>query len=73
MSESLSARSVSERAQPRFLSTLRAVLFTGLVFVSIELKPDFFPPRDFVEYWSAATVLAHGGNPYDGKQLLKVP
>jgi hypothetical protein len=31
-----------------------------------------FPPRDFVEYWSAARVLLDGGNPYDDAALLAV-
>jgi hypothetical protein len=32
--------------------------------------PTLFPPRDFVEYWSAARVYLRGGDPYDGAQLL---
>ncbi len=32
--------------------------------------PTVFPPRDFVEYYSAARVHAEGGNPYDGAQLM---
>jgi hypothetical protein len=33
---------------------------------------SFFESRDFVEYWSAARVLAAGGDPYDAAQLLPV-
>lgn len=33
---------------------------------------SFFEPRDFVEYWSAARVMATGGDPYDATQLLPV-
>ena len=33
---------------------------------------SFFEPRDFVEYWSAARVLADGGDPYDAAQLLPI-
>jgi len=51
---------------------LRILAFAALAFGFISLKPDFFPSRDFVEYWSAAHVLAHGGNPYDGAELLTV-
>ncbi|MFO0851060.1 MAG: glycosyltransferase family 87 protein [Gemmataceae bacterium] len=32
--------------------------------------PTLFPPRDFVEYWSAARVHLRGGDPYSGEQLL---
>jgi hypothetical protein len=35
-----------------------------------EHPPTVVPPRDFVEYWSAARVHAQGGDPYDGGQLL---
>src|SRR5215212_2398045 len=32
--------------------------------------PTVIPPKDFVEYWSAARVHLHGGDPYDGPQVL---
>jgi hypothetical protein len=54
------------------MAALRVILFTALAFGFINVKPGLFPPRDFVEYWSAAKVLADGGNPYDGSQLLVV-
>jgi hypothetical protein len=34
--------------------------------------PGVFPPKDFTEYWSAAKVLAAGGDPYNGAELLPV-
>jgi hypothetical protein len=40
----------------------------GVVFA----LPDVFPPKDFTEYWSAARVLAAGGDPYNGAELLPV-
>ncbi len=33
-------------------------------------NPAFFPPDDFVEYWAAGHLNAHGQNPYDGELLL---
>lgn len=42
----------------------------AVVLFASATPPTVIPPRDFVEYWSAARVLADGGNPYDGKQLL---
>jgi len=44
-------------------------LWAVVLFASAN-PPTVIPPRDFVEYWSAARVHAHGGDPYDGKQLL---
>jgi hypothetical protein len=42
-----------------------------LLAVWAAAAPTLFPPRDFVEYWSAARVyLRPGGDPYDGAQLL---
>jgi hypothetical protein len=38
----------------------------------VVLLPDLFPPKDFTEYWSAARVLAAGGDPYNGADLLPV-
>ncbi len=32
--------------------------------------PTAFPPKDFIEYWSAARVHVAGGNPYAGEQLI---
>jgi Glycosyltransferase family 87 len=32
--------------------------------------PSIFPPDDFVEYWAAGRLNAHGQNPYDGSLLL---
>ncbi len=49
-----------------------AGLATALVFASAAdaRPPTVVPPRDFIEYWSAARVHAQGGDPYDGGQLL---
>jgi len=44
-------------------------ILAGILFAAV---PQWFPPRDFVEYYSAATVFASGGDPYDGAQLLPV-
>lgn len=32
--------------------------------------PSVLPPDDFVEYWAAGRLNAHGQNPYDGSLLL---
>src|SRR5262245_20776559 len=32
--------------------------------------PSILPPDDFVEYWAAGRLNAHGQNPYDGSLLL---
>ncbi len=42
------------------------------VLIAVGLLGDKFPPRDFVDYWSAARVIRSGGNPYDHMQLLEV-
>ena len=44
------------------------LLAVGVVFA----LPGIFPPKDFTEYWSAARVLATGGDPYNGAELLPV-
>lgn len=44
-------------------------LWAVVLFASAS-PPTIIPPRDFVQYWSAARVHARGGDPYDGKQLL---
>src|SRR6266852_5294263 len=31
---------------------------------------SIMPPDDFVEYWAAGRLNAHGENPYDGANLL---
>ncbi len=31
--------------------------------------PEWWPPEDFVEYWSAGVVAGRGGNPYDPEAL----
>lgn len=40
------------------------------LFVWLLRKPDVLPPKDFVEYWTAARLALDGGDPYDGDQLL---
>ena len=51
---------------------IRLAVVTVLSGVLFQAKPDLFPPRDFLEYYSAAKVFAGGGDPYDGAQLLPV-
>ncbi len=51
---------------------IRLVVVTILAGLLFQAKPDWFPPRDFLEYYSAAKVFASGGDPYDGAQLLPV-
>ena len=51
------------------LRTAVVTMLAGILFVAV---PNWFPPRDFVEYYSAAKVSAAGGDPYDGAQLLPV-
>jgi hypothetical protein len=47
--------------------TPTCIIAVGLLATAPE---PVIPPRDFVEYWSAARVHATGGDPYDGHQLL---
>jgi hypothetical protein len=51
---------------------LRVTAFTFFIGTMALAFPHLAPPRDFVEYYSAAKVLAEGGDPYDGAQLLPV-
>ena len=51
---------------------LRVAAVAILAGALILAMPGWFPPRDFVEYDSAAEVFAAGGDPYDGAQLLPV-
>ena len=51
---------------------LRIAAFTAAIGAVALAFPNLSPPRDFVEYYSAAKVLADGGDPYDGAQLLPV-
>jgi hypothetical protein len=37
---------------------------------AVAAAPTLFPPKDFVEYWSAARVYLRHGDPYDGAELL---
>jgi hypothetical protein len=54
-------------------SLIRIAGLVGFVFVAALLLPAYFPAdRDFVEYYSAARLLAHHGNPYDGEQMLEI-
>jgi len=50
----------------------RVAAVTLLGGLLIRTIPEWFPPRDFVEYYSAAEVFADGGDPYEGAQLLPV-
>ncbi len=45
------------------------VILAGALILAV---PGWFPPRDFVEYYSASEVFANGGDPYDGARLLPV-
>jgi hypothetical protein len=56
----------------------RLLVWGGLVLVVAVLvlqgrslldRPDFLPLDDFVEYWAAGRLNAHGANPYDPKSL----
>ena len=51
----------------RPLLTLVAALLAAPAFAQ---APTALPPKDFVEYYSAARVHAGGGDPYDGAQLM---
>jgi hypothetical protein len=46
-------------------------LFLAAPVLRAEGDKLFLPSKDFVEYWSAARVHAHGGNPYSGAELLR--
>jgi Glycosyltransferase family 87 len=54
---------------------LVAVLTAALAGIAWQVRgvlddPTVYPPDDFVEYWAAGRLNAHGQNPYDGAQLL---
>jgi hypothetical protein len=51
---------------------LRVLLLPLAALALVAARPDVFPPKDFPEYWAAAAVVAGGGDPYDGAQLLPV-
>jgi Glycosyltransferase family 87 len=53
---------------------LRAILLAGLVAAIIWLSREHVPALtdDFIAYWSAARLLARGGDPYDPASLLAV-
>lgn len=54
------------------MSWLRLLPFPLLALGVVVALPSIFPPKDFTEYWSAARVLATGGDPYNGAELLPV-
>jgi hypothetical protein len=54
------------------LSWLRVLFLPVVGMVLVVAYPNAFTPKDFTEYWSAAVVLAHKGDPYDGAQLLPI-
>ena len=53
-------------------SWFRLLPFPLVALAVAAALPHVFPPKDFVEYWSAARVLAAGGDPYSGADLLPV-
>ncbi len=54
------------------MTWLRLLPFPLLALGVVIALPSIFPPKDFTEYWSAARVLATGGDPYNGAELLPV-
>src|SRR3954447_22756343 len=54
------------------MSWLRLLPFPLLALGVVVALPGIFLPKDFTEYWSAARVLATGGDPYSGSELLPV-
>lgn len=54
------------------MTWLRLLPFPLVALAVVWLLPGVFPPKDFTEYWSAARVLATGGDPYNGAELLPV-
>ncbi len=46
------------------------VALLALQFRSLLADPTILPPDDFVEYWAAGRLNAHGENPYDPDKLL---
>lgn len=62
-------------------SPTRRLALLGLVLVAclgvivwkgsqLLADPSILPPDDFVEYWAAGRLNAHGQDPYDGTKLL---
>lgn len=45
-------------------------MFLLIALVPAATSPTLFPPRDFVEYWSAARVHLEGKDPYDPQAIL---
>jgi hypothetical protein len=62
----------SSRSQWLVLGIVVAVAVLATVWLGSRFLSDasILPPDDFVEYWAAGRLNAHGQNPYDGNLLL---
>jgi len=53
-----------------------AILLAGLLMLadvfSLSLTERSAAERDFIGYWAAGQQLAHGANPYDAKEVLRL-
>ncbi len=63
-------RSSARRLIPLFVMLAAAVAVLGWRLAGAPDDRPVFPPDDFVEYWAAGRLNAHGENPYDPELLL---
>ncbi len=61
----------TRRLQQILIALLLMALVAGLI-VFLPVSPTSLGGVDLLPYWSAAYLLAHGGNPYDRAQLIPV-
>src|SRR5436190_15771977 len=62
--------SSARRLIPLFVMLAAAVAVLGWRLTGATEDRPVLPPDDFVEYWAAGRLNAHGQNPYDGSLLL---
>ena len=68
--------SAAPTARPRSRIAGIGLLLVG-VLLAVQVKqllndPSILPPDDFIEYWAAGYLNAHGLNPYDPEKLLRL-
>ncbi len=54
------------------MNVYRLICVSCTWLLAVLVLPHIFAGKDFPEYWAAAHVLAEGGNPYNGAELLAV-
>jgi hypothetical protein len=63
-----------KRSSFRLILVGAGILLAAVLFIQqfgrLFADRSIMPPDDFVEYWAAGRLNAHGDNPYDGTKLL---